>query len=180
MNRSSESAPGRRWATFAAALAGSVLLALGAGLAASRLGAGVPPAPVLATVPAGVLARAGITVEGASQPPYCDVERGAARGRVQVGMAGCAISREDAEAALLPAFRGAVAEATLARVSGPPASGLGKDRTVWLVVVRSYLLVRPDQESPQVLVFVDAATGQVITTLPAPAPVPNGAPGASV
>src|SRR5438874_12802279 len=128
MSRSRASAPGRRWLVFAAALAGSVLLALGAGVAASRLGAGAAPAPVLSTVPPGVFARAGITVQGAGQPPYCDAERGAARGRVSIGVAGCAISREDAESALLPAFRGTVAEAALARVSGPPASGLGKDR----------------------------------------------------
>src|SRR5262249_10168956 len=153
-----------------AALAASVLLALAAGVAFSRLGAGAEPAPALATVPAGVFARAGITVEGASQPPYCDAERGAAQGRVAIGVAGCEARRDGAAGALRRALRGRVAEAALARVGGPPAGGLGKGRMVWLVVVRSSLLVRPDQESPQVLVFVAAATGEVIPTLPAPAP----------
>jgi hypothetical protein len=159
VKRFGESAP--RWLVFVVALAGSALLALAAGAGAARLAAPAPPAPRLATVPSGALARAGITVAGAGQPPYCDLERRAAR-----GMAGCAISRADAEAALLPAFQGNVKEAALARVSGPPASGLGQDRMVWLVVVRSYLLVRADQASPDVVVFVDAGTGQVITTLP--------------
>jgi hypothetical protein len=164
MGRSNGSAPRRarrRWAAFGAALAGSALLAAGAGIAAGRLAPPAPPAPRLETVPPGALARAGITVDGAGQPAYCGVERVRA-----AGVGGCAISRGDAEAALLPAFQGTVREAVLARVSGPPASGLGRDRTVWLVVVRSYLLVRPDQTSPDVVVFVDAATGKVVTTLP--------------
>jgi len=163
MKRPGESAPrrGAGWTIFVAALAGSALVAVGAGVAAGRIAAPSAPAPLLATVPAGALTRAGITVSGAGQPPYCDAER-----RAGSGLAGCAISRGDAEASLLPAFQGTVREAALARVSGPPASGLGRDRMVWLVVVRSYLLVRPDQTSPDVVVFVDAATGKVLTTLP--------------
>jgi hypothetical protein len=179
----------RRWAPFLAALAGSAVLAVGVGVTTSLLVAGAQEAPRLHTVPAGTLSAAGISAAAASQPPYCDVERGAAqRGWTSAGVAGCAIARSDAEAALLPVFQGHVTEAVLARVTGPATSDIGRDRLVWMVVVQSSLLVLPTNAcgpprasgpacaagrmgpvSSQAIVFVDATNGQVLTTVPVPA-----------
>jgi hypothetical protein len=186
----------RRWGVFLVALGGSALLAAGFGIGVGRLAQAPQPAPQLRTVPAGALARAGITIGAADQPPYCDAGRSAAARRVvQSGLPGCAISGEAAQASLLPAFQGTVTEAVLARANGPAASGIGQGRLVWLVVVRSSLLVLPTtacappvasgpacasrdmgQVSGQAIVFVDGSTGQVLTTLPvaAPAGTPSG------
>jgi hypothetical protein len=176
----------RRWTVFLAALAGSVLLAVGFGIGIGRAVGATQPPPRLRTVPAGALARAGIDLGSADQPPYCDAERtAAARGWVSTGLAGCAITGREARAALLPTFQSSVTEAVLARVSGPAVSGIGDGRLVWVVVVQSSLLVLPTtacgppvasgpacaaprlgQVSPQAIVFVDASSGHVLTTLP--------------
>ena len=176
------------------ALCVSGLLAAGFGVGISRLTAAAGPPPSLGTVPAGTLSRAGVTLAAASQPPYCDIERGAAQRGAPAGVGGCAISREQAESNLLPAFRGTVREAVLARVSGPSGSGIGQDQLVWLVVVRSNLLVLPTTYcappvpggaacqsrglgavSNQAIVFIDGLTGQVLTTVSVAAPA-AGAP----
>jgi len=178
----------RRWGVFLVALAGSVVLAVGVGLGLGHLGAGAQPAPRLRTVPAAMLTQSGITLTAAGQPPYCGLASGAAERRwIPTSLAGCAISAQQAKGALLPAFQGGVTEMALARVSGPYASHLGQDRLVWLVVVRSSLLVLPTTDctspvvtdpgcvarrlghtSAQAIVFVDGSTGQVLTTLPVP------------
>jgi hypothetical protein len=157
----------RTWGVFAVALGVSALLAVGFAAEAGRVAGGTPPAPQLRTVPAGTLSRAGITVAGVDQPAFCDLERTAVRRWVSAGGGGCPISGAEARSALLPVFQADVTEATLARVSGPDGSGLGRGRLVWLVVVRSSLLVGVGQDSPRAIVFVDGATGQVLTTLPA-------------
>jgi hypothetical protein len=181
----------RRWAPFVVALGASAALAVGVGVGTTRLVAGVEEAPRLRTVPARTLAAAGISVAAPSQPPYCDVERDAAeRGWTSSGTAGCAISQTDAEAALLPVFQGHVTEAVLARVSGPATADIGSDRLVWMLVVKSSLLVLPTDAcgppratgpacaagpgrmgpvSTQAVVLVDATNGQVLTTVPVPA-----------
>jgi hypothetical protein len=167
MKRARGSDSGRTWAVFLVALGASTLLAAGFAVWIAGLVAGAPPAPQLQTVPAGTLSRAGITVTGAAQPGYCEVERSAVKRWVPAAGGGCPISRDEARAALLPVFQGDVTESTLARVSGPSASGLGRDRLVWLVVVHSSLLVGVGQTSPRAIVFVDGVTGQVLTTVPA-------------
>ena len=182
----------RRWTPFLLALGASAGLAVGFGVVTSRLVAGAQQAPRLRTVPARTLAQAGITVAAASQPPFCDVERGAAEHRwTSSGVAGCAIGQSEAEAALLPVFQGHVAEAALARVTGPATSDIGRDRLVWMLVVQSSLLVIPTDAcgppagsgaacravqtgpvSTRAVVFVDATNGQVVTTVPVPPPAP--------
>jgi len=182
----------RRWAPFLVALGASAALALAVGVATTRLVARAEVAPHLRTVPPGTLSAAGISVAAASQPPYCDVERSAAqRGWTSAGAAGCAIGQPDAEAALLPVFQGHVTEAVLARVTGPATSDIGHDRLVWMLVVRSSLLVLPTNAcgpprasgpacaagrmgpvSSQAVVLVDATNGQVLTTVPVAAQAP--------
>jgi hypothetical protein len=179
----------RRWVPFVVALGASAALAVGVGVGSTRLVAGAEEAPRLRTVPDRTLAAAGISVAAPHQPPYCDVERDAARrGWTSSGAGGCAISQTDAEAALLPVFQGHVTEAALARVSGPATTDVGSDRLVWMLVVRSSLLVLPTDAcgpprasgpacaagrmgpvSNQAVVLVDATNGQVLTTVAVPA-----------
>ena len=189
----------RRWAPFVVALGASAALAVGVGVGTTRFVAGAEEAPRLRTVPARTLSAAGISVAAPSQPPYCEVERGAAQhGWTSSGTAGCAISRTDAEAALLPVFQGHVTEGVLARVSGPASTEIGSERLVWMLVVKSSLLVLPTDAcgpprasgpacaagrmgpvSTQAVVLVDATSGQVLTTVPVPAsatPSPTATP----
>lgn len=174
---------------FLAALGASVALAVGVGVATTRLVAGAQEPPRLRTVPPRTLPAAGFSLSPASQPPYCAVERGAAeRGWTSSGLAGCAITQSQAEAALLPIFEGHVTEAVLARASGPAGSEVGTDQMVWLLVVRSSQLVLPATAcgpprasgpacaagrmgpvSTEAVVFVDATSGQVLTSVPVPA-----------
>jgi hypothetical protein len=186
----------RRWGAFLAALAATAVLAVGFAVWVDHVSAGAEPSPVLHTVAAGELTRAGVTLAAPGQPPYCGVDLEVAGQRLaSAGPAGCAVSEQAARSSLLPAFQGAVTEAVLARVSGP--SAIGQDRLVWLLVVRSSLLVLPTsrcaaprangpacmslalgQISTEAVVFVDGTTGQVLTTLPVagPAPTPSAAP----
>lgn len=186
----------RRWGVFLVALGASVLLAIGVGVGVGRLAQGPQTAPKLRTVPVGALARAGITIGAADQPPYCGAGRSVAGRRpVPSFLPGCAISGEEAQASLLPVFQGTVTEAVLARASGPATSGLGQGRLVWLVVVQSSLLVLPTtacappvasgpacasrdvgQLTGEAIVFVDGSTGQVLTTLPVAGPAPGPGP----
>lgn len=177
-----------RWRVFLVALGASAALAAGFGLAIAGLASRTQPAPQLATVPARTLPQAGIRVAAANQPPYCDLERGAAERRwISAGVAGCAITRPAAEAALLPGFQGTVQEAVLARVSAESEGSLGHDRLVWMLVVRSSLLLIPPSGcgatptsgpacavrgagavTNRAVVLVDATTGEVITAVPVP------------
>jgi hypothetical protein len=171
---------------FLAALGATALLAAGVGVGVTHLVSSGPLAPRLQTVPPGTLSRAGITLAAASQPPYCDLEQGAAQ-RVQTGSgwAGCAISRQDAVAAALQGTRGTAKETVLARVSG--SGTIGQDRLAWLVVVHSKLLMMPTTGcappvasgpacatavpgplSTRGVVVVDGTTGQVLATVPVP------------
>lgn len=171
-----------RWAVFLVALGASALLAAGFGLTVARLAAATEPAPQLRTVPAGTLQQAGFSVAGAGQPPYCDLGRDGARRRwVSGGVAGCAITRAQAEDALLPGFQQSVREAVLARVSGPDGGAVGRNRLVWMVVVESSLLVLPPSgcaaavstgpvcpvpSTNQAVVLIDGTTAEVLTTVP--------------
>src|ERR1700730_5011555 len=96
---------------FLAALGATALLAAGVGAEITHLAASSPPAPRRS------VRGAGSRPAAASQPPYCDLEQGAAQ-RVQTGSgwAGCAVSRQDAAAAALEGTRGTAREAVLARV----------------------------------------------------------------
>lgn len=188
----------RRWSVFVIALAGSALLAAGFGVGIELLVARPQPAPQLHTVPAGTLAQAGVTVSAPNQPPYCDVERSTLQHVTSTGAAGCAISVDRARGSLLPVFQPDVQEAVLARVSGPSGSGIGQDRLVWLLVIRSDLLMLPTTycapvgpsgpacrsrdvgpTSNRAILIVDATDGQVITTKRVPGPAGGGAPSAA-
>lgn len=178
------------WRTFLVALGGSALLAGVFGVGIAGLAARQQPVPQLRTIPARTLPQAGIRVAAANQPPYCGLERGAAQRRwISAGVAGCAISRQEAEGALLPGFHDSVQEAVLARVSAPPESEVGQERLVWMVVVQSNLLVIPPsgcgatptsgpacavrglaagEVTNRAVVLVDASSGTVIATVPVP------------
>jgi hypothetical protein len=184
---------------FLVTLGASALLAVGVGVVTTRLVASAQQPPRLRTVPLRTLPAAGFSVAAANQPPYCDLERDAVqRGWTSSGVAGCAISRSDAESALLPVFQGHVSEAVLARVTGPADSDVGSDQLVWLLVVRSSLLVLPTNAcgpprasgpacatgrmgpvSTQAVVIVDATDGQVLTTVPVPAASTSAGPPAA-
>jgi hypothetical protein len=175
----------RRWAVFISALVGTLSLAVGLGIGISHALAATPPAPALHSVPAGTLARAGVTLAAPQHPPYCRLE-GTAPAQNWPGpdWTRCAISRQEAESARLPGFQGTVLEAVLARASGPPEGGLGSGRLVWLVVVRSTLLIQPTECGPPIssgmvcawahpaqtsstlVVVIDAVSGGVVTTIP--------------
>jgi len=144
-------------------------------------------------VPPGTLSRAGVTLAAAKQPPYCGWRQDAGQaGTIPASLPGCAVTRRQAEGALLPGFRGSVVETALARASGPSASGIGRGRLVWLVVVRSNLLVlpttscgpcgspRPPQVSNRAVAIVDGWTAQVLTVVPVLAGAQNGASAGSV
>ncbi|HXM57216.1 MAG TPA: hypothetical protein VOB72_17585 [Candidatus Dormibacteraeota bacterium] len=174
-----------RWAVFLLALAASALLAIGFGIGVTRATGATPQAPRLRTVSAGALAAAGVTLAPPEQPPYCDAERTAAARRwISAGMAGCAITDREAEAALLPELQSTVTEAVLARVTGPAVAGVAEGELVWLVVVRSNPQLatsecgpprangpvcaarRPGQVPAQEIVLVDGSSGEVLKTLP--------------
>ncbi|HKA49541.1 MAG TPA: hypothetical protein VKK19_08130 [Candidatus Dormibacteraeota bacterium] len=127
-----------RWKTLLAALAGSALLAVGFAVDVDRLVTSTPQAPHLTSISdAGLYARYGVTLAAALQPPYCGLEQTAAKtGWLGPGTAGCAISRERAEAAALGRGSGRVIESVLARVSSSWNPEI-RDRMAWLVVVRS-------------------------------------------
>jgi hypothetical protein len=170
------------------ALAVSAVLAIGFGALISHATAR-QPVPRLRTVPGAFLEQNGYSLASADQPPYCGAERSAVAHWVSTGQAGCAIGQDEARLSTLPIFQGTVREAVLARATGPDNSGLGRDRLVWLLVVRSSLLILPttdcgpprpsgpacqarhlDRPSDEVIVFVDATTGQVITMVAVPMP----------
>jgi len=173
-----------RWRTLLAALAGSALLAVAFAVGVERLVMASPQATHLTSISDATLsARYGVTLAAAPQPPYCGIEQTAAKtGWLGGGTAGCAISRERAEAAALGGGSGRVIESQLARVSSTWNPEI-RDRLAWLVVVRSGrgaslprscgILVYPMPAgcySPQTrllgdrVVVLDAFSGQALQT----------------
>ena len=173
-----------RWKTLLAALAGSAVLAVGFAMGVDRLVMSSPQAPHLTSMSdASLSGRYGVTLAAAPQPPYCGLEQAAAKtGWLSPGGAGCAISRERAEAAALGAGSGRVIESLLARVSSTWNPEI-RDRLAWLVVVRwargtrlprsCAVLVYPAPAgcySPQTrvladrVVVLDAFSGQTLQT----------------
>ena len=172
-----------RWKTLLAALAGSAVLAVAFAMGVDRLVMSSPQAPHLTSMSdASLSGRYGVTLAAAPQPPYCGLEQAAAKtGWLSPGAAGCAISRERAEAAALGAGSGRVIESLLARVSSTWNPEI-RDRLAWLVVVRwsrgaplprSCGLVYPAPAgcySPQTrvlsdrVVVLDAFSGQTLQT----------------
>ena len=126
-----------RWRSLLAALAGSALLAVGFAVGVDRLVMSSPQAPHLTSISdASLSARYGVTLAAAPQPPYCGLEQTVAKtGWLSPGTAGCAISRERAEAAALGVGSGRAIESLLARVNSTWNLEI-RDRLAWLVVVR--------------------------------------------
>jgi hypothetical protein len=188
----------QRWILFAAALAGSALLAGAFGLVVTSTVARPTPAPHLSTVPIATLTRAGYTIAGASVPPYCALQQaGADRRWLPPAAMGCPISRSAAQAAAAPEPGANVLEAVLARVSSARSSVIGQDRLTWLVVVRRKMAVMPmplcaptgsaaagvpscprtiQQSGPTVVVFVDARTAEPMEVLPVGTPLARPLP----
>jgi hypothetical protein len=131
----------RRWLPVGAAAIATVVLAVGFGLAASQLAnARERAAPQLKSVPATTLARLGITLTAATQPPYCGMAGAAVEhGWMPAGRAGCAISRSAAEAAAVQGSRNAAVESLLALVTSSRQTAIGRDHLTWLVVTQSNL-----------------------------------------
>jgi hypothetical protein len=131
------------WRLFLAALAGTAVIAAGVALTVDAVLARSQPAPRLRSVPPVALARAGLTLGPAMQPPYCGVAQQAAHsGLVQAGFGGCAISRDAAERAG-GLGSGQVVESLLARVTTTDRQPALHDRLAWLVVVRGGPVVMP-------------------------------------
>ncbi|HEY4025518.1 MAG TPA: hypothetical protein VGO86_03725 [Candidatus Dormibacteraeota bacterium] len=174
----------QRWVVFIAALTGCVVVAVGFAVAVDRAIASRGQAPRLHTASASTLATAGITLSAPLTPPYCGVEHAAAeRGWLPAGAVNCPIVRSAAEAA---AARGGgqVLESVLARVGTTGTAGAGHDRLMWLVVVRSSVVMLPmivcargpavdtpcppSPPTPRVgttLVMLDAHSGQLVQLL---------------
>jgi hypothetical protein len=157
-------------------------------LAVDRTAAFTAPAPRLASVPSGVLIRAGYSLAAPLTPPYCGAEQAAARrGWLPGGTAGCPIGREAAERAMAST----AVEAVLARVSSSRPGTVGQDRLTWLIVSRPTLhtmalcvggavaqLCPPGTmavTAGQAVVLMDAHSGRVLDVLPVSgAPTPPG------
>jgi hypothetical protein len=187
----------RRWTPLLVAMLAAAVAAGGPAVASPRLAAPASgPPPTLRSVPAVTLAQSGITLAAAGQPPYCGVAVDLARvGWLRAASSGCAVGRDRAEAAARLGSPGTVVESLLARASGP--APLGRDRLVWLVVMRGGPLGRPmiaclqPAGGPALpcplpppwgggtsthVVLVDAFSGQVVESVPplvVPAVVPQ-------
>lgn len=128
-----------RWRVFLGALTATALLATVFGIVLSRMAAAGPDAPQLKTISRAALARSGITIAAAPQPPFCGIEQAiAGKGWVQSGSAGCAISRDAAQSQAMGSGGGRVAEAVLARVTYTGAAPSLQNRTAWLVVLQGF------------------------------------------
>jgi hypothetical protein len=167
-----------------AALAGGTVLGVDR---LFRPAGGAPPQ--LKTVPASTLSGMGVTLGPGQPPAYCQLVSAAAeRGLSVSSQSSCPISRAAAETVARNVASGPVQEAVLARASASKVPLIGTDRLVWLVVVQ------PPSSLPQAnplfacppavllpdgglrpcgtfvrsfssLVFVDARTGQFLTSL---------------
>jgi hypothetical protein len=176
----------RRWLPFAVAAAASLLMATLAGISANALLTGrAQPAPQLKNVPNATLARLGISLSAATQPPYCGATGPAVQhGLLRPGAIRCAISTDAAVAAARRGGGTQVVEALLALVSSSRSSTIGRDRLSWLLVTQGPLAppgpgafpcqtpgggwtacapVRTFNRSQ--LVVVDAYSGGVVSTL---------------
>ena len=170
----------RRWAPLVVATAMTALLAAFVGASANRvLTPRTLPAPQLKTVPASTLARMGLTLSGASQPPYCGLASAVAhRGWTLAGSAGCAVERETAEAAATSGSRARVVESVLALVTSTRPSSIGRSHPSWVVVTQTTIgggcqqtaggwsaCVGVRSFTQGQLVLVDAYSGAVINSL---------------
>jgi hypothetical protein len=165
------------WRLFLAALAGTALVAAGFALTVDGVLAGGQPAPQLRSVPPVTLARTGLTLGPATQPPYCGVAQQAARnGWVRDGFGGCAISQDAAERAAAPGSS-QVVESLLARVTTSDRQPALHDRLAWLVAVRGGPVLMPAILcSRRAVVAGTAATGSVPTGPAGPCGPPMPAP----
>lgn len=168
---------------------GAVLsIVVGAGLGADRAyDFGRQATPRLKSVSASTLAQLGVRLNPVNPPLYCGpVKLAAQYGLPLASLAGCPLQRGAAVAAASDWVPGTAREAVLAWIAqlrNPAAAG---ERLVWVIVMQAgqsaggkrltagcgivssrvgrYLCgagMRPDQ-----LVFVDAQTGEFITSLP--------------
>jgi hypothetical protein len=147
------------------------------------------PPPQLKTVPPSALSEMGVTLTPAQPPAYCRLVSAMAERGVNISShSDCPVNRATAEAAARSTAFGPVQEAVLARASARKTALVGTDRLVWAVVVK------PPSNVPQAnplfgcppavllpggglrtcatfvhsftfLVFVDARTGQFLTSL---------------
>jgi hypothetical protein len=177
------------WALFAAALAGTAVLAAGFALLITSVTASPRQRPALRGVPATTLADAGISLSTANQPPYCGAQQlAAARGWMRSGDAGCPIDRAEAVRSALEGEPGEATDAVLARVTatGATSGDIGAERLAWVVVVHSTLLVLPPvacappraagpacaskgpvaPPSNDAVVVVDGTSGTILATVP--------------
>lgn len=178
-----------------AAIAGTAMLAAGFGIAVDRLAISAPPTPHLRTISdANLFASYGVKLSGTTQPPYCGLEQGIARsGWLKSGAAGCAISREAAESVAVRGGAGRVVESLLARISSTSSTDV-HNRLAWLVVVRGTPALRLQPTIcvglaagancgrvaprwPDLVVFLDAYTGQYLMPYPQFTRSNVGAPG---
>jgi len=126
-----------RWKIFLAALAGSAVLAVGFAIGVDRLVMSGPHTPHLKSISEATLSsRYGVTLGAAAQPPYCWLEQRVAKtGWLTGGAAGCAINKQQAEAAAVGKGPGRVVESLLASVNSTWNPQV-HDRLAWVVVVR--------------------------------------------
>ncbi len=169
----------QRWLVFAAAAAGTAVLATAFAVAADRAVARGGPAPHLATISDATVRNAGFSLAPAAVPLHCAaVEAAASRHWLPSAAAGCPMSRE---AAIVAAARGTVPhvrEALLARVSSTRSGPVGQDRLAWLVVLQPSAAILPKfvcaspaadrpcppgtTAAPAAVAIVDAHVGQVL------------------
>jgi len=183
-----------RWLPFAVAALASTLAATGFGFAASQLVTPrTPDTPQLRTVSSTTLARLGLSLSSAGQPPYCGLAEAAEQdGWLRQGTAGCAITQPTAEATARQGGRARVIESVLAQVtSGRGSAGL-HDHLTWVVVTQTslsgcqqshgYSFCFSTHGGWNQLVLVDARSAGVITSLRlspagwASGPFPRGFP----
>lgn len=135
-----------RWKIFLAALAGSAVLAVVFALGVDRLVMSDPQTPHLKTISEATLSsRYGVTLGAAAQPPYCGLQQMVAKPdwlstflpqrKPTSGVAGCPISKQQAEAAAVGKGPGRVVESLLARVNSTWNPQV-RDRLAWVIVVR--------------------------------------------
>jgi len=135
-----------RWKIFLAALAGSAVLAVGFALGVERLVMSDPQTPHLKSISDATLtSRYEVTLGAAAQPPYCGLGQMVAKHdwlsvflpqtKQSSGVAGCPISKGQAEAAAVGKGPGRVVESLLARVNSTWNPQV-RDRLAWVVVVR--------------------------------------------
>jgi hypothetical protein len=168
----------RRWLPVAVAGCAVMAAATGFGVAADRLtSVSSRPAPQLRTVSSASLARLGVTLAPATEPPYCGItDTGLGRAWLPSGSIACPISRGAAEsAALRGAGHAQVVESILALATSSSAA-VGRERLTWVVVTQraasgcsapAGVVVRCGGVAAtwSQVVLVDARTAGVVDTL---------------